>query len=530
MRYLCLVYVDREIIGSISPERNQKLQHDVGRPTMPTSESRGLLIMGEPLAEPETAVTVRRRSGKITVLDGPFAETKEHLGGFMLIEARDLNEAIDIARNDPMAEMGAIEVRALWDYVKGVQKSADLDAIYRAERGRVLATLIRLLGGFELAEEALHDAFAAAAVQWPKEGMPRNPRAWLVSAGRFRAIDRVRRRVRFDKAAAEIARQIEDEMTEPEAEMEAIADDYAAPDLHLLPSGPAPGRAGRDDPARGLRPDDRGDRPRLPRDARRPSPSASSAPSSASATTQSPTRSPTGTPCPSASQPVLQAIYLVFNEGYSAGAGDAVVRAELTGEAIRLARLLNELLPEPEVQGLLALMLLHEARRTSRTSPEGDLILLADQDRSLWNRSQIAEGAALVDASFNAGAARPLCPAGRDRRASRNGTHRRTRPTGPRSPASTTCCSPASQRRWSPSTARWQLPSATDRQAGLALIDAILAAGDLADYQPAHAARAELLRRLGRTAEARAAYEQALALTKQEPERRFLNRRLAALG
>jgi RNA polymerase sigma-70 factor (ECF subfamily) len=392
----------------------------------------------------------------------------------------------------------------------------------------VLATLIRLLGGFELAEEALHDAFAAAAVQWPKEGIPRNPRAWLVSAGRFRAIDRVRRRVRFDKAAAEIARQIEDEMTEPEAEMEAIADDS----LRLIftcchPDLPQDAQVAMtlrevcglttEEIARAFLATPPAIAQRIVRAKQRIRDEAI------------PYEVPDRDALPERLAPVLQAIYLVFNEGYSAAAGDAVVRAELTGEAIRLARLLNELLPEPEVQGLLALMLLHEARRTSRTSPEGDLILLADQDRSLWNRSQIAEGAALVETSFNDGAPGPYAL-----QAAIAALHATAR-----SPDMTDWTQIAGlydlllARIPTPVVALNRAVAIAERDgpaSGLALIDAILAAGDLTGYQPAHAARAELLRRLGRSAEARDAYQQALALTKQEPERRFLNRRLAALG
>ena len=404
----------------------------------------------------------------------------------------------------------------------------NLDTVYREERGRVLATLIRLLGNYELAEEALHDAFAAAAVQWPVEGMPRNPRAWLVSAGRFKAIDRVRRRVRFDRAAAEIAYQYETEMAEPEAEMQAFADDT----LRLVFTCCHPA---------------------LPRDAQ----VAMTLREICGLTTEEIARAFLAAPSAIAQRivrakqrirdeaipyevpdrdalaerlaPVLQAIYLVFNEGYSAAAGDAVVRAELTAEAIRLARLIAELLPEPEVQGLLALMLLHESRRAARMTPEGDLVLLADQDRSLWDRALIEEGAALVDAVFRRNQPGPYVL-----QAAIAALHA-TAPT-------------AAATDWTEIAGLYdlllqQVPTlvvALNRAvaiaerdgpaAGLTLVDAILADGRLEDYQPAHSARADFLRRLGRIADARKAYERALALSSQEPERRFLAARIANLG
>jgi RNA polymerase sigma-70 factor, ECF subfamily len=404
----------------------------------------------------------------------------------------------------------------------------DLDAIYRAERGRVLASLIRLLGGFELAEEALHDAFAAAAVQWPVEGMPKNPRAWLVSAGRFKAIDRVRRRVRFDKAAAEIAYQYENEMAEPEAEMQTIADDT----LRLVFTCCHPA---------------------LPRDAQvamtlreicgltteeiaRAFLAAPSAIAQRIVRAKQKIRDeaipyevPDRDALPERLAPVLQAIYLVFNEGYSAGAGDAVVRAELTAEAIRLARLIYGLLPEPEVQGLLALMLLHESRRRARMTDDGDLVLLADQDRGLWDRALIDEGAALVDAAFGHGRPGPYVL-----QAAIAALHATARTA-----ADTDWTEIAGlydlllQQVPTPVVALNRAVAIAERdgaEAGLALVDAILADGRLEDYQLAHSARADLLRRLGRRADARKAYERALALSNQEPERRFLSARIASLG
>jgi RNA polymerase sigma-70 factor (ECF subfamily) len=400
--------------------------------------------------------------------------------------------------------------------------------VYREERGRVLATLVRLLGGFELAEEALHDAFAAAAIQWPAEGVPKNPRAWLVSAGRFKAIDRVRRRVRFDKAAAEIARQIEGEMDEPEAEMQAIADDT----LRLVftcchPALPRDAQVAMtlreicglttEEIARAFLAAPSAIAQRIVRAKQRIRDEAI------------PYEVPDRDALPERLAPVLQSIYLVFNEGYSAGAGDAVVRGELTGEAIRLARLVNGLLPEPEVRGLLSLMLLHESRRAARMTAEGDLVLLADQDRSLWNRALIDEGTALVDQAFRTGQPGPYLV-----QAAIAALHA-TAPT-------------ADKTDWTeiaglydllyeqvptPVVALNRAVAVAERDGaaeGLLLIDAILADGRLADYQLAHAARADLLRRLGRTADACAAYQRALDLTKQEPERRFLTARIAALG
>lgn len=403
----------------------------------------------------------------------------------------------------------------------------DLDAIYRSERGRVLATLIRLLGGFELAEEALHDAFAAAAVQWPVEGVPRNPRAWLVSAGRFRAIDRIRRRVRHDKAAAEIGHQIEAEMAEPEPDMQVIDDDT----LRLIFTCCHPA---------------------LPRDAQ----VAMTLREICGLTTEEIARAFLATPpaiaqrivrakqrirdeaipyevpdrdaLPARLQPVLQAIYLVFNEGYSAARGDAVVRIELTEEAIRLARLLHQLLPQPEVMGLLALMLLHESRTAARMTPEGDLILLADQDRTVWNRTLIDEGARLVDAAFRAPHPGPYAI-----QAAIAALHA----TAP-STAETNWAEIAGlydlllRHQPTPVVALNRAVAIAERdgpEAGLAIVDEIIDGGALPDYVPAHAARADFLRRLGRTDEAKAAYTRALALTQQKPERRFFERRLATL-
>lgn len=409
-----------------------------------------------------------------------------------------------------------------------IVQPSTLEAVYRAERGRVLASLIRLLGSFELAEEALHDAFMAAAQQWPRDGMPNSPRAWLISAGRFKAIDRVRRRVRFDKAAAEITHQAEAEMAEPEPDMQVIDDDT----LRLIftcchPALPQDAQVAMtlrevcglttEEIARAFLARPPAIAQRIVRAKQRIRDEAI------------PYEVPDRDALPGRLAPVLQAIYLVFNEGYSAAAGDAHVRVELTAEAIRLARLLHALLPHPEASGLLALMLLQDSRRTARTGPDGDIVLLSDQDRSLWNRSQIDEGSALINDAFARGAPGPYAI-----QAAIAALHA-TAPT-------------AADTDWgeiaglydllfrhypTPVVALNRAVAIAERDGateGLAIIDALLAKGELGGYQLAHAARADLLRRLGRTADARAAYEAALELARQEPERRFLRQRLAGLG
>ena len=404
-----------------------------------------------------------------------------------------------------------------------------VDDLYRAESRRVFATLIRLLRDFDLAEDALHDAFRAAMEQWARDGVPANPRAWLVSTGRFKAIDGMRRRARFDASLATLAAELD----EAGDEFDTALDDESVDDdrLRLVftcchPALPAEARVAltlrevcgltTEEIARAFLTSPATLAQRIVR---------------AKAKIRDagiPYQVPAPAELPERLDTVLRVIYLVFTEGYAASAGEAVTRPDLSGEAIRLARLLAELLPEPEVIGLLALMLLHESRRAARTSAEGDLVLLEDQDRSLWNREQIAEGTALVERAL---ASRRFGPY--TLQAAIAAVHAEAVTPEATDWAQIVALYDALARiDPSPVVALNRAVAVAMRdgpEAGLALIDALLEGGELRDYHLAHAARAELCRRLGRTAEARLAYERALALTRQEPERRFLERRLAAL-
>lgn len=399
-------------------------------------------------------------------------------------------------------------------------------AIYRAESRRVLATLIRLLGDFELAEEALHDAFAAAMVQWPKDGLPDNPRAWLVSAGRFKAIDGLRRRARFDGVAAELAGRAEP-ATDPGDEAD-VGDDY----LRLIftcchPALPPDARVAltlrevcgltTEEVARAYLAAPSAIAQRIVR---------------AKAKIRAariPYEVPERRDLPERLDTVLRVIYLVFNEGYSASSGETLTRPDLSGEAIRLARALGDLLPEPEVAGLLALMLLHESRRAARSTANGDLVPLEDQDRSRWNADLIAEGTTLVEGALSSRRFGPY-----SLQAAIAAVHAEAPSAADTDwPQIVGLYDILLRATRSPVVALNRAAAVAMRDgpaAGLALIDALLADGELGDYQPAHAARADLLRRLDRRDEARAAYERALALTGQEPERRFLSRRLASLA
>ncbi len=406
---------------------------------------------------------------------------------------------------------------------------ARLDAIYRTESRRVLATLIRVLGDFEFAEDALHEAFRAALEQWPREGVPANPRAWLVSTGRFKAIDAMRRRARFDALQAELVQRYETQTHEAEeVEDESVADDQ----LRLIFTCCHPALAPEARMALTLREVCGLTTEEIARAFLTTPSTLAQRIVRAKAKIRAariPYQVPARTELPDRLDTVLHVIYLVFNEGYSASFGASLTRSELSSEAIRLARLLVELLPEPEVLGLLALMLLHESRRAARSSPTGDLILLEEQDRSCWNREYISEGLMLVEralssqrfgaytiqAAISAVHAQALTAAATDwaQIVALYDLLLRAEP------------SPVIELNRAAAVAMRDGPAA-----GLDLIDAILARGDLVDYHLIHSARAELCRRLGKTIAARASYERALTLTKQEPERRFLQRRLEELS
>jgi RNA polymerase sigma-70 factor, ECF subfamily len=406
------------------------------------------------------------------------------------------------------------------------QVGEKVDAVYRLESRRILATLIRLLGDFELAEDALHDAFSAALERWPNEGVPANPRGWLVSAGRFKAIDAIRRRARFEAAQAAIAEQFG-------AEDAATFDDESMEDdrLRLIFTCCHPALAPEARVALTLREVCGLTTEEIARAfLTLPSALAQRIVRAKAKIRDAgiPYQVPSAAELPDRLHAVLQVIYLVFNEGYFASSGQSVTRSDLSGEAIRLGRLLAELLPEPEVLGLLALMLLQESRRAARTSLTGDLILLEDQDRSLWNRDQIAEGKALVERALSSRRFDPYTL-----QAAIAAVHAQAPNAAATDWAQIARLygmlvrvepSPVVELNHAVAVAMRDGP-----EAGLSLIDAILARGDLIDYHLAHAARADLCRRLGRKADARASYEMALRLARQEPERRFLERRLAEI-
>jgi len=410
-----------------------------------------------------------------------------------------------------------------------------LDSLYRADSRRILATLIRLLGDFDLAEEAMHEAFAAALSTWPQSGVPGNPRPWLISTARFKAIDTLRRRARFDASQDELVRYLEAQLSSPEgsnAEAKSDEEDHLADDrLRLIftcchPSLPAEAHVAltlrevcgltTEEIAKAFLITPRTLAQRIVRAKAK------------IRETRIPYEVPTPQELPERLGAVLHVIYLVFNEGHSAAAGAEVTRAELTGEAIRLGRLLTELQPEPEVIGLLSLMLLHESQHAARTSPTGELILLENQDRSLWNREQIAEGLALLEkalksrrfGSYTLQAAIAAVHAEAESMAATDwrrivALYDRLVRIHP---------SPVAQLNRAVAIAMCDGP-----EAGLTHIDALLEHGELANYYLAHSARADLYRRLGRTAEARSSYEKALALTQQEPERQFLQERIRQL-
>ncbi|WP_437776828.1 RNA polymerase sigma factor [Sorangium sp. So ce1097] len=399
----------------------------------------------------------------------------------------------------------------------------DVGALYRAESRRVLATLLRLLRDFDLAEEALHDAFVAAAEQWPRDGVPHQPRAWLVATGRLSALARLRRRARFDRAQGELARQMEARM-QADSEAPALGDDRLA--LLFTCCHPSLGSDAQialtlrevcglttEEIASAFLAKPATIAQRIVRTKRM------------IREEQIPYEIPGTAELPGRLDAVLHVIYLVFNEGYAASSGARLTRGDLCSEAIELARLLAELLPEPDALGLLSLLLLHDARRGARASDTGEMVLLADQDRSRWDRAQIGEGLSVLRRAW----ARP--PVGTyTLQAAIAAEHARAPDS-----ASTD---------WGAIVRLYDLLLIADRtpvvelnraaavsehagpEAGLVLVDALLARGELRDYRFLHSARAELLRRLGRHEGARAAYRRALELTAQEPERRFLERRM----
>lgn len=412
----------------------------------------------------------------------------------------------------------------------GDEARAQVDDAYRTESRRVLATLIRLLRDFDLAEEALHEAFAAALEQWPREGVPDNRRAWLVSAGRFKAIDAIRRRARYDTTLVEFAKEAETATADEPVETDSqdIDDDrlrliFTCCHPALSPEAQIPmtlrevcgltteeiARAFLTKPATIAQ--------RIVR--------AKSKIRDAGI----PYEVPAPSELPARLDAVLRVIYLVFNEGYSASSGESLTRADLSAEALRLGRLLLALQTEPETAGLLALMLLQESRREARTSPDGDLILLQDQDRSRWNRHHITEGLELVERALSSRRVGPYTI-----QAAIAAVHAEA--------------TDSAETDWAQIVALYDVLLRMDASAvvelnravavamrdgpllGLELIEAILKRGELTDYHLAHSAHAELSRRLGRTENARQSYERALWLARLEPERRFLRRRLDALS
>jgi len=404
-----------------------------------------------------------------------------------------------------------------------------VDAVYRADSRRVLATLIRLLGEFELAEEALHDAFTAALEQWAREGVPANPRAWLVSTGRFKAISSMRRRARFDASLAEVARRLDIEAATPgDWDEQAVEDNR----LRLIFTCCHPALPPDSQLALTLREVCGLTTEEIARAFLTSAPTMAKRIVRAKAKIRDahiPYEVPARADLPERLNSVLHVIYLVFTEGYSASAGESLTRPDISGEAIRLGRLVVELLPDPEAVGLLGLMLLHESRRAARTLPDGELVLLENQNRSLWNQELIAEGSALVQRAFSSGRIGPYTLQG-----AIAAVH-----AGSESTAATdwdeivglyevlmrASPSPVVELNRAVAVAVRDGPGA-----GLALIDAIFMRGDLQDYYLAHSAQADLYRRVGKTAEARASYSRALSLARQEPARHFLERRLRELA
>lgn len=411
--------------------------------------------------------------------------------------------------------------------MSAAEAASAVDRLYREESRRIFATLVRLLGDFDAAEEATHEAFAAALSQWPVDGVPSNPVAWLISTGRFRAIDAMRRMARFTHDPDVLAAAVAPQWNAEEIDEREFREDQ----LRLIftcchPALPAATRVAltlreicgltTEEVASALLATPPTIAQRIVRGKAK------------IRDEKIPYRVPSRRELPDRLDSVLSVLYLVFNEGYSSSRGSAAIRRELTATAIHLTRTLAQLLPDPEVTGLLALMLLHDSRRDARVDAEGDLILLEDQDRSIWDRASIEEGTALAQRALAASEVGRYAL-----QAAIAALHANA--------------AGAASTNWAEIVRIYDLllqitPSAVTElnravavamrdspEAGLALVDAILARGELGDYHLAHAARADLCRRLGRVDEARSAYERALALAVQEPERRFLQRRLREL-
>jgi RNA polymerase sigma-70 factor (ECF subfamily) len=404
-----------------------------------------------------------------------------------------------------------------------------IDDVYRSESRHVLATLIRLLGDFEAAEEAVHDAFAVAVEQWARNGVPANPRAWLVSTGRFKAIDGMRRRARFDASLTELVNKLESTSSEAEEwDEESVEDDR----LRLIFTCCHPALSPEAQVAMTLREVCSLTTEEIARAFLTKPTTVAQRIVRAKAKIRDariPYVVPSETELPDRLEAVLRVVYLVFNEGYSASSGGALTRHDLSTEAIRLGRLLIELLPEPEAVGLLALMLLQDSRRAARTSPTGDLILLENQDRSLWNRGQIAEGVSLVERALSSRRIGPYAI-----QAAIAAIHTQA-PTAEATDWNriVSFYDLLAQAESSPIIELNRAVAVAMRDgpaAGLVLVDAIFARGELDNYHLAHSARADFCRRLGRIGDARASYERALRLTKQEPERRYLQQRLSELS
>ncbi|WP_085647333.1 MULTISPECIES: RNA polymerase sigma factor [unclassified Pseudomonas] len=403
---------------------------------------------------------------------------------------------------------------------------ARVEQVYREDSRRILATLIRLLGDFDLAEEALHEAFFVAVERWQRDGVPDNPRTWLVSTGRFKAIDVLRRRARFKASQPLLLAQLE-ELEQSEWDAEDVEDDR----LRLIFTCCHPALAADAQVPLTLREVCDLTTEEIAR-------AFLSAPAAIAQRivrakakirdAKIPYQVPSLSELPERLDSVLRVIYLVFNEGYSASGGAQVTREDLTREAIRLGRLLLELLPDPEVMGLLALMLLHESRRSARSTPDGELILLDDQDRGLWNAELIAEGCDLVEKALTTGRFGPYCL-----QAAIAAVHAEAPTAGETDWAQIVGLYDVLLRAVPSPVIELNRAVAVAKRdgalAGLTLIEGILGRGELQDYHLAHSARAEFCRQLGRVEEARAAYRRALELTRQEPERRFIEGRLSAL-